>query len=183
MLPRADGPGRRSVPGADPLRHRGSGVAQSDRSRASTSRAWPTSSAASSSWPPTAAWSTNAARRPSTTSAARACFKQFLQGLFSGPRRPRLVVRWDEIDKSVSSAASGTIADNTGVSQDMLKVLLDQHAGQQLAGHHPGRRSGHRQDPLIRLHRQHVPGPHPGRRSGSGTGLPRRANRSGASAP
>jgi len=54
----------------------------------------------------------------------QASFKQFLQGLFSGPRRPRLVVRWDEIDKSVSSAASGTIADNTGVSQDMLKVLL-----------------------------------------------------------
>jgi SpoVK/Ycf46/Vps4 family AAA+-type ATPase len=54
----------------------------------------------------------------------QACFKQFLQGLFSGPRRPRLVVRWDEIDKSVSSAASGTSADNTGVSQDMLKVLL-----------------------------------------------------------
>jgi hypothetical protein len=51
-------------------------------------------------------------------------FKQFLQGLFAGPRCPRLVVRWDEIDKSVSSAASGTIADNTGVSQDMLKVLL-----------------------------------------------------------
>src|SRR4029077_2604983 len=38
--------------------------------------------------------------------------------------RPRLVVRWDEIDKSVSSAASGTIADNTGVRQDMLKGLL-----------------------------------------------------------
>jgi SpoVK/Ycf46/Vps4 family AAA+-type ATPase len=54
----------------------------------------------------------------------QASFKQFLQGLFAGPRRPRLVVRWDEIDKSVSSAASGTIADNTGVSQDMLKVLL-----------------------------------------------------------
>lgn len=54
----------------------------------------------------------------------QASFKQFLQGLFSGPRRPRLVVRWDEIDKSVSSASSGTSADNTGVSQDMLKVLL-----------------------------------------------------------
>jgi SpoVK/Ycf46/Vps4 family AAA+-type ATPase len=54
----------------------------------------------------------------------QASFKQFLQGVFSGPRRPRLVVRWDEIDKSVSSAASGTSADNTGVSQDMLKVLL-----------------------------------------------------------
>jgi SpoVK/Ycf46/Vps4 family AAA+-type ATPase len=54
----------------------------------------------------------------------QASFKQFLQGLFSGPRRPRLVVRWYEIDKSVSSAASGASADNTGVSQDMLKVLL-----------------------------------------------------------
>jgi hypothetical protein len=54
----------------------------------------------------------------------QASFKQFLQGLFAGPRRPRLVVRWDEIDKSVSSAASGASADNTGVSQDMLKVLL-----------------------------------------------------------
>ncbi len=54
----------------------------------------------------------------------QASFKQFLSGLFAGPRRLRLVVRWDEIDKSVSSAASGTSADNTGVSQDMLKVLL-----------------------------------------------------------
>ncbi|MCI0742181.1 MAG: AAA family ATPase [Gemmataceae bacterium] len=54
----------------------------------------------------------------------QASFKQFLQGLFAGPRRPRLVVRWDEIDKSVSSSAMGAVADNTGVSQDMLKVLL-----------------------------------------------------------
>src|SRR6185436_7630420 len=44
--------------------------------------------------------------------------------LFSGPRRPRVVVRWDEIEKSVSSAAAGAVADNTGVSQDALKVLL-----------------------------------------------------------
>jgi hypothetical protein len=54
----------------------------------------------------------------------QASFKQFLERLFDGPRRPRLVVRWDEIDKSVSAAASGVSADNTGVSQDMLKVLL-----------------------------------------------------------
>src|SRR5262249_12147333 len=51
-------------------------------------------------------------------------FKRFLQAMFNGPRRPRLIVRWDEIEKSVSAAASGTVADNTGVSQDMLKVLL-----------------------------------------------------------
>ncbi len=54
----------------------------------------------------------------------QASLKKFLQALFSGPRRPRLVVRWDEIDKSVSSSAAGVNADNTGVSQDMLKVLL-----------------------------------------------------------
>jgi SpoVK/Ycf46/Vps4 family AAA+-type ATPase len=54
----------------------------------------------------------------------QASFKEFLEGLFSGPRRPRLVVRWDEIEKSVSAASSGKAADNTGVSQDMLKVLL-----------------------------------------------------------
>lgn len=59
-----------------------------------------------------------------TDIGGQAAFKDFLDGLFQGPRRPRLVVRWDEIDKSVSSAASGTIADNTGVSQDMLKSLL-----------------------------------------------------------
>lgn len=51
-------------------------------------------------------------------------FKRFLQAMFNGPRRPRLIVRWDEIEKSVSAAASGIAADNTGVSQDMLKVLL-----------------------------------------------------------
>lgn len=51
-------------------------------------------------------------------------FKRFLQAMFNGPRRPRLIVRWDEIEKSVSASASGTTADNTGVSQDMLKVLL-----------------------------------------------------------
>jgi len=51
-------------------------------------------------------------------------FKRMLQAMFNGPRRPRLIVRWDEIEKSVSAAASGTNSDNTGVSQDMLKVLL-----------------------------------------------------------
>ncbi|MGB7549889.1 MAG: AAA family ATPase, partial [Terracidiphilus sp.] len=50
--------------------------------------------------------------------------KGFMTRLFNGPRRPRLVVRWDEIDKSVSASASGKNADNTGVSQDMLKTLL-----------------------------------------------------------
>lgn len=53
----------------------------------------------------------------------QAAFKDFLDGLFEGPRRPRLVVRWDEIDKSVS-ASTGSQGDNTGVSQDMLKTLL-----------------------------------------------------------
>lgn len=51
-------------------------------------------------------------------------FKTFMGRLFAGPRPPKLLVRWDEIDKSVSAAASGAVADNTGVSQDMLKVLL-----------------------------------------------------------
>jgi len=53
----------------------------------------------------------------------QAAFKEFLDGLFQGPRRPKLVVRWDEIDKSVS-ASTGSQGDNTGVSQDMLKTLL-----------------------------------------------------------
>ena len=46
----------------------------------------------------------------------QASFKKFLQGLFSGPRRPRLVVRWDEIDKSVSSSAAGDQSPTTPAS-------------------------------------------------------------------
>ena len=110
----------------------------------------------------------------------QASFKEFLEGLFSGPRRPRLVVRWDEIEKSVSSAASGTIADNTGVSQDMLKVLLTSMQDNNWLGTILVGGSGHRQDAVLGLHRQHVPGPHPGRRSGRGPGVAWSGNRSGS---
>jgi hypothetical protein len=51
-------------------------------------------------------------------------FKSYMSRLFAGPKPPRLIVRWDEIEKSVSSAAEGQVADNTGVSQDQLRVLL-----------------------------------------------------------
>jgi SpoVK/Ycf46/Vps4 family AAA+-type ATPase len=51
-------------------------------------------------------------------------FKGFMGKLFGGPRRPNLVVRVDEIDKSITAASSGTVSDNTGVSQDILKCLL-----------------------------------------------------------
>ena len=50
--------------------------------------------------------------------------KSFMEMYFAGPRRPRLVVRMDEIEKSINASASGPIADNTGVSQDMLRTLL-----------------------------------------------------------
>lgn len=51
-------------------------------------------------------------------------FKQFMTDLYQGPKPFKLVVRVDEIDKSVTAASSGTVADNTGVSQDILKTLL-----------------------------------------------------------
>lgn len=51
-------------------------------------------------------------------------FKGFMGSLFGGPKDPKLVVRIDEIDKSITSASTGAVADNTGVSQDILKTLL-----------------------------------------------------------
>lgn len=51
-------------------------------------------------------------------------FKSYMDRLFMGPRRPGLVVRIDEIDKVVTAASSGSVADNTGVAQDQLKVML-----------------------------------------------------------
>jgi hypothetical protein len=51
-------------------------------------------------------------------------FKGFVKDLFAGPCAPTLVVRIDEIDKSITAASAGQVADNTGVSQDILKVLL-----------------------------------------------------------
>lgn len=51
-------------------------------------------------------------------------FRDFMQGIYSGPRRPKIVVRVDEIDKNITSASTGTVADNTGVSQDLLRSFL-----------------------------------------------------------
>lgn len=51
-------------------------------------------------------------------------FKAFMTGLFNGPKKPQLIVRIDEIDKDITSASTGTVADNTGVSQAILKSLL-----------------------------------------------------------
>ena len=53
-----------------------------------------------------------------------ASFQEYMRLLFNGPRRPKLVVFWDEIDKSITAASAGAVADNTGVSQDQLQVWL-----------------------------------------------------------
>lgn len=53
-----------------------------------------------------------------------AAFKDFGRRLFAGPEAPDLVVRLDELDKVVNASAVGAVADNTGVSQDMLRTLL-----------------------------------------------------------
>lgn len=50
--------------------------------------------------------------------------RSYMERLFAGPDAPDLIVRIDEIDKVVSAAATGAVADNTGVSQDMLRTLL-----------------------------------------------------------
>lgn len=55
----------------------------------------------------------------------QAAIRTYFQRLFAGPKAPRVVVRIDEIEKSISAGAMGGIAsDNTGVSQDQLKTLL-----------------------------------------------------------
>lgn len=51
-------------------------------------------------------------------------FKGFMSAIFGGPKRPSLVVRVDEIDKSINASSTGAVGDNTGVSQDILKTLL-----------------------------------------------------------
>lgn len=50
--------------------------------------------------------------------------QEYFELLFKGPRPPTLVVFWDEIDKSITSASTGAVADNTGVSQDQLQSWL-----------------------------------------------------------
>jgi hypothetical protein len=51
-------------------------------------------------------------------------FKGFMRDLFNGPLTPNVVVRVDEIDKDITSASTGAVADNTGASQYILKTLL-----------------------------------------------------------
>ena len=53
-----------------------------------------------------------------------AAFKGFMGDIFAGPKKPSLIVRVDEIDKAISAGATGSVADNTGVSQDQLGVFL-----------------------------------------------------------
>ncbi|MDI7268456.1 MAG: hypothetical protein QME96_10715, partial [Myxococcota bacterium] len=50
--------------------------------------------------------------------------RRYMERVFAGPDAPDIIVRIDEIDKVVSAAATGAVADNTGVSQDMLRTLL-----------------------------------------------------------
>lgn len=50
--------------------------------------------------------------------------KKFYTNYFNGPNPPRVIVWLDEMDKVVTSAATGSVADNTGVSQDMLGCIL-----------------------------------------------------------
>ena len=51
-------------------------------------------------------------------------FKVFMESLFAGPKPPSCVLFWDEIDKCITSASTGSVADNTGVSQDILRTWL-----------------------------------------------------------
>lgn len=51
-------------------------------------------------------------------------WRWYMERLFSGKGTPELVVRVDEIDKEVTAASTGTVADNTGTSQYQLKQLL-----------------------------------------------------------
>lgn len=54
----------------------------------------------------------------------QAAIKDYFEKLFAGPKAPRVVIRIDEIEKSINASASGIVQDNTGVSQDQLKTLL-----------------------------------------------------------
>jgi hypothetical protein len=58
--------------------------------------------------------------------------KEFLRLVFEG-RRYRVVVIVDEIEKSLGGA-TGPVADNTGVSQDMLGVLLKEMENRRYGG-------------------------------------------------
>lgn len=51
-------------------------------------------------------------------------FKEELTLLQKGPCPARLIVRVDEVEKTISAAASGAVADNTGVTQDILRTWL-----------------------------------------------------------
>jgi len=50
--------------------------------------------------------------------------KEFFSKLMRGPQAPRLIVRVEEVEKLMAGSSSG-VGDNTGVSQDILAVLLD----------------------------------------------------------
>lgn len=50
--------------------------------------------------------------------------KTFGDRLMRGSMAPDVIVRIDEIDKVIGANATGSIGDNTGVSQDMLRALL-----------------------------------------------------------
>lgn len=54
----------------------------------------------------------------------QAAIKDFMTKLFAGPKAPKVVVRMDEIEKSIGANVSGPVGDNTGVSQSIFKTLL-----------------------------------------------------------
>jgi len=56
--------------------------------------------------------------------------KQFMNGLFGGNRRPTALIWIDEIEKAMAGAAG----DNTGVSQDILGVILTEMNDNKWAG-------------------------------------------------
>lgn len=59
--------------------------------------------------------------------------KQFLTRIINGKNKPNLVVFMDEIEKDLA-AATHSVGDNTGISQDQLKVLLTEMENKRYAG-------------------------------------------------
>lgn len=51
-------------------------------------------------------------------------FKKFAERVEGGPLSPSLYIRVDEVDKDVNASSMGTVADNTGTSQYILKLML-----------------------------------------------------------
>ena len=63
-----------------------------------------------------------------------ASVKEFAKRLFSGPRRPRVIVFIDEIEKAMAGAGTDGFGDSSGVSQDFLQVLLTEMEDRKYTG-------------------------------------------------